>query len=232
MRKNRTMRAAILVIALVLITSCFVGGTFAKYVTEGTANDSARVAKWGVEISATENGSVFANEYQTSVEGQTGLVVEATEKVVAPGTSSEEAGNTLIFQISGKPEVATKVTTTFTGTDVYVGDYHPIVFTLSVIDNNAEINPETVDWNTATTVTGTLEEIEAAIEAAYGEFTAEAGDTLDAMFKIDWEWAYDNGDDVNDTLLGDLAAGTATAEEGTYNTALSYGVTVTITQAD
>ena len=44
-KKNRTLRAAVLMLALVLITSCFVGGTFAKYVTSGDAGDNARVAK-------------------------------------------------------------------------------------------------------------------------------------------------------------------------------------------
>lgn len=39
------MRAAVLMLALVLITSCFVGGTFAKYVTSGTGGDNAKVAK-------------------------------------------------------------------------------------------------------------------------------------------------------------------------------------------
>ena len=47
LKNNRTMRAAVLLLALVLITSCFVGGTFAKYVTSGDAADLARVAKWG-----------------------------------------------------------------------------------------------------------------------------------------------------------------------------------------
>ena len=31
MKKNRTMRVAALLLALTLMTSCFVGGTFAKY---------------------------------------------------------------------------------------------------------------------------------------------------------------------------------------------------------
>ena len=43
-KKNWTLRAAVLMLALVLITSCFVGGTFAKYVTSGSGTDSARVA--------------------------------------------------------------------------------------------------------------------------------------------------------------------------------------------
>lgn len=57
-KTGKTMRVAGLLLALVLVTSCFVGGTFAKYVTSGTGTDSARVAKFGVEITA--NGTMFA----------------------------------------------------------------------------------------------------------------------------------------------------------------------------
>ena len=37
-RKNHTLKLAGILLALVLVTSCFVGGTFAKYVTSGTGN--------------------------------------------------------------------------------------------------------------------------------------------------------------------------------------------------
>lgn len=53
------MRVAGLLLALVLVTSCFVGGTFAKYVTSGHGNDSARAAKWGVVVNV-EGDSAFA----------------------------------------------------------------------------------------------------------------------------------------------------------------------------
>ena len=43
-KKNVTLRAAAVLFALALITSCFVGGTFAKYVTNGTGSDKARGA--------------------------------------------------------------------------------------------------------------------------------------------------------------------------------------------
>lgn len=235
MAKNRTMRVAVLMLALTLITSCFVGGTFAKYVTEGTASDSARVAKWGVAVFANENGSVFANEYDASGDA-TGIVVKADEKVVAPGTSSDEVNNTLYFGVTGTPEVATKITTEFTGKDIYVGDYHPLTFTLSILDNNAEIaDPAAADWSQATTVTGTFAEIQTAI-SNYASFNCAAGETLDALFKIEWKWAFEQTDEggnsmnANDTLLGDIAAGATTTVEN--NIALSYSVKVIVEQVN
>ena len=41
MKRNRWMRAGGLLVVLTLITSCFVGGTFAKYVTENEGMDTA-----------------------------------------------------------------------------------------------------------------------------------------------------------------------------------------------
>ena len=37
-----------LLLVAVMLTTCVISGTFAKYVTKDSANDSARVAKFGV----------------------------------------------------------------------------------------------------------------------------------------------------------------------------------------
>lgn len=66
MKKNNSMRIAIVVIALTLITSCFVGTTFAKYTATITNTaDTARVAKFVVSAfdktaTATENTATLA----------------------------------------------------------------------------------------------------------------------------------------------------------------------------
>ena len=61
-KKNWTMRAAVLLFALVLISSCFVGGTFAKYVTSAGGSATARVAKFGVTVTAA-NDTMFKTAY-------------------------------------------------------------------------------------------------------------------------------------------------------------------------
>lgn len=101
-RKNHTLKLAGILLALVLVTSCFVGGTFAKYVTEGTGSDSARVAKFGVKVTA--EGSTFATSYDKDNTAKT-VVSSTVDKVVAPGTSGEMAA----INITGKPEVSVKV---------------------------------------------------------------------------------------------------------------------------
>lgn len=74
-RKNHTLKLAGILLALVLVTSCFVGGTFAKYVTTGTGSDSARVAKFGVTVTA--NGTMFAKEYDTDTENVKKLIARS-----------------------------------------------------------------------------------------------------------------------------------------------------------
>ncbi len=117
MEKNKSLRAASGLFILVLVTTCIIGATFAKYTTTGTANDMARVAKWGVSInmSTDDDNGIFKTTYATDDENVkttiNNSVVAVTktdntqDKVVAPGTT----GSTT-FTISGTPEVAFKLT--------------------------------------------------------------------------------------------------------------------------
>ena len=109
MKKNKVMRIASVLMALALISTCAISGTFAKYVTKAEGTDSARVAKWGILIGLNA-GDAFAKEYEHSVKGDgyTGLAVKAEEKVVAPGTNSKEAGASIVGTVNGTPEVATR----------------------------------------------------------------------------------------------------------------------------
>ena len=63
MKKNIMMRLSALLLVAVLLTTCVISGTFAKYVTTGTATDSARVAKWGVTVEAKLD-DLFVDEYK------------------------------------------------------------------------------------------------------------------------------------------------------------------------
>ena len=53
MKKNKMMRLASVLLIAVMISTSAISGTYAKYVTEGAAQDDARVAHWGVTITAT-----------------------------------------------------------------------------------------------------------------------------------------------------------------------------------
>ncbi len=244
MRKINSMRAATLLLALTLVTSCFVSGTFAKYVTSDSASDTARVAKFGVVLTATDN-SGFATEYATHDDNYSGtLSVKSSDevKVVAPGTSSADLGNSQTYGITGTPEVATKVDIAMEVTeDIWLlkeddQKYYPVVFTLKQGDT--------------VVATGNLEAIKSAVETYAADAYYAPNTDLAASFDLSWAWAFESGtqetdedgnatgiwsNDEYDTILGDLAADVNPNNlvEGTdYNLDIDYTITFTVTQVD
>ena len=116
MKKNKALRAAGALMIAVLLTTCLTAGTFAKYTTSGSAQDSARVAKFGVTVSA--NGSLYGSAYDGTAHkpadytaGADTLTVkagtDASDNVVAPGTKNESG---LGFALNGKPETDVQIT--------------------------------------------------------------------------------------------------------------------------
>ena len=232
-KNNWTMRAAVLMFALVLITSSFVGGTFAKYVTSENDWDSARVAKFGVTV--TSDGTLFNKTYATD---DNTLVTSAAiansvsssddQKLVAPGTKGSLAN----VSLTGTPEVAVRVTHTPTvtvtgwkipGTTTGSEDfYFPLVI---------KVNGTVVDTSTCTDANAVKTAIEDAIKAntnvhEYAPNTNLNTKTDDAL-KIDWEWKFHENDekDKKDTALGNKAA------DG-VESLIKIDITTTVTQID
>ena len=124
MKKNKMMRLASALLVAVLLTTSIISGTFAKYVTSDSVADSARVAKFGVVVTAT--GSLFDETYivadantpggvESTAQGEYDaddifrLTVESSngDKLVAPGTKNEKG---ITVSVTGTPEVDVKVT--------------------------------------------------------------------------------------------------------------------------
>ncbi len=228
--KNRLMRTACVLLALVLVTSCMVGGTFAKYTTTGTASDSARVAKWGIVI--TPNGNLFNATYAkaegTTITGENSVhgksvsgETTADADVVAPGTE----GSLSSVSIGGSPEVALEVkyeaNLTLVGWTLADGSFYcPIVVTITNGDQKT-----VVQMNEQIT---TLEQFETAVEDAINAFTANYAPNQD-MTKVSapvvsWAWPIGDGN-VGDTYLGDQAANGSASQ-------ISLKITTTVTQLD
>ena len=233
-RKNHTLKLAGILLALVLVTSCFVGGTFAKYVTTGTGSDSARVAKFGVTVTA--NGTMFAKEYDTNTENVKGTIAKSVvsdktddKNLVAPGTS----GNMVSMTLAGTPEVAVNVKYTATVTLdkwVYKADesetgefYCPIKIKVG------NENYYGCDYNSA-------ELFKNAVEAAKNGYSANYATGTDLTNAkapvVSWAWAFEDNNavsakqtDVKDTYLGDQAAKDNAAT-------IALEVVTTVTQID
>ena len=235
-RKNHTLKLAGILLALVLVTSCFVGGTFAKYVTKGTGSDSARVAKFGVTVTA--NGTMFAKEYDTGTENVKGTIAKSVvsdgtddKNLVAPGTS----GNMVSMTLAGKPEVAVNVTynaENFILKGNWLGDantfYCPLIITVG--DTVIKCAEKTSADDVKTAVQAAV----AACSANYGAKT-DLSTVANGGLKISWEWPFEGGatnpnqTDVKDTYLGNQATKPATPE---ILPSIYIPVTATVTQID
>ncbi len=230
MKKNTMLRVASFLLVAVLLSTSVISGTFAKYVTAGSATDTARVAKWGVTIAA--NGGAFSEQYKasdgkisTTYAAATDSVHSGTsgEKVVAPGTGDSVVATSL----SGTPEVDTQVTfastVTLTGWTVNNAEYCPIIFT---------VGGATYGTNdtTATNKSATVSELQTAVQNAINASSAtyEAGTNLSGASSpaVSWEWPFSvAGNDAKDTALGD------TAVNGTAAT-ITIALDITVTQVD
>ncbi len=236
MKKSVLFRVALVMLVLTMVTSCFVGGTFAKYVTSGEGADSARVAKFGVVV--TGNGTAFAEmyddeavaaaSYATVVSDLTGDIKD----LVAPGTK----GNMVSMTLAGKPEVNVEVSYE---AEVELGDnwidkddtskfYCPLKVTV------AGTTLCGLDYNSADAFETAIEDNIAAYSKSYSagtDLSTVAGDSL----AVSWEWpfvadgtyAVNQQTDPKDTFLGDRAA-----ENVDDAATITLAVTTTVTQID
>jgi len=87
MKKNKPMRLATLLLVFTLVTSCFVGGTFAKYTSEQTGTDTATVAKWSFNV---EDKDIATQEFTFdlfSTANHDEENADVVDGLIAPGTS-------------------------------------------------------------------------------------------------------------------------------------------------
>ena len=200
MKKNIMMRLSALLLVAVLLTTCVISGTFAKYVTTGSASDSAKVAKWGVEITAETWADDNLEADLTAAEDH--IVASASSDLLAPGTGVHFAS----VNVTGQPDVAVKVTYT---ADLELAGwaladssvYCPLVF---VINGDAH--------SYAGVTASSVDDFEAKIEAYIAAYTEEysAGVNLAdfgaGKLTVSCYWAYESGNDSADSYLGNQAS--------------------------
>ena len=218
MKKFNATKMMALLMALCLITSTFVGSTLAKYTTSAEASDTARVAKFGVTVTAEvqEDGFKTAYDAKEEVKDASSAVIAQSvissneDAVVAPGTE----GKLINTSIAGTPEVAVNVETvatlTLAGWTVDEGDYCPIEITVDGTTYKKD----------------TMEELKAAVEGALNKNVNVAPNTnLAEEHEITWAWAFEGNDNVKDTALGDAAAAGNAAT-------IKFDIKTTVTQID
>jgi len=231
MKKNVMMRVASVLLIAVLVSTCVISGTYAKYVTAESGGDSARVAKFGVVVDV--DGTTFAKTYDDKDNGNdadigvganitvnsdnTGSIAE----LVAPGTQ----GKMVDIEITGTPEVDVKVTydatVTLSGWAVAGDDFYcPLVVTINGDPYYLEGYASAAEAKTA---------IEGIIEAYTREYdvNTDLASKASENLTISWSWPFSTSaeNDVKDTELGNQAV------VGNPAT-ITLTVTCTVTQID
>lgn len=260
--KNKTKkRVGIVAMMLVLILAigAAAGTTLAKYIYSATVNTSATVAKWGFTVSANTT-ELFSDKYDASniVTGDETLDVNASTKVVAPGTSNSTSneGGEMTITFNGYSEVDALLTIDLSGFKTvwlkYEEDtYYPIKWYINgtLVEHTEEdgtVNNAVVADDIANAIAAALPNgataadgvVTLAIPASKTSIFGATGKTL----TIAWEWEFqtektaaenEEGEDdyvpatyydIEDTILGALAAGETT----TIWTSADNGASTTI----
>ena len=90
MKKNNVMRIASALLVAVLLTTCAISGTFAKYTTSFSGNSAARVAKWGFTDTSEVKFDQFADTYNDGAIASLETDDQGNKvNVIAPGASGE-----------------------------------------------------------------------------------------------------------------------------------------------
>ena len=229
MKKNAMLKIAAILLVAVLLTTCAISTTFAKYVTNGTETPAggARVAKWGLKFEALADDDkqpIFLNEYEN---GGFTLAYSADE-IVAPGTTN---AGIVDVKITGMPEVSfqlkadvtvslDKWTVKESGNDVF---YCPLTFTiggaavpLEGVTTQADAE-EAVANAIANALTGANNADNGSATMKYEiSETGFASDFNAIAATVSWEWPKEVDDDY-DTQLGNAAA-----EDNAATIAISY----------
>lgn len=176
-KKDRNILLIALLVLLVVTTGAFIG-TLARYVTSKTASDSAKVAKFGLNLPATLN--LFSDSYSNVKADADG------KKIIAPGTSGSYS-----FNVGGTSEVAYKVSANVTATysDAWDG-YEPLEFSL-----------DGLTWTD-------LAEFKTNLSAALASETISPNTAYSSNQTIHWRWPFhvSTENDIKDTNVGMAAA--------------------------
>jgi len=169
MKKNSTMRLAVLLLVLTLITSCFVGGTFAKYTAGATIESEATVAKWSILVEGediAQSETIDVKLFDTIVD----TVDDNTDADVAAGKIAPGTKGTFELVLENASEVTASYTVSFNQTG---GTNIPLEFT---------VTDGTTTEDSLADLTGNIamgDDVTVTVDWVWPYYVSDAGDTAD-----------------------------------------------------
>ena len=203
---------------LCLVTTCAISGTFAKYTTEASGEDTARVAYWGWTGATITLDNLFAQTYSTDV--------NAAEDAIAPGTTGT-ATFTIAYDdtVADAPEVAYSFTVDADGTIAADIENNPTIQWAVYLQGTAAEDIEWGSWDEM------LADIDGYSQARVAANALPTAFNNGQVYVVAWQWAFEgastdtDGDGITDQDELDTAMGNkATLDE------VSISITITATQ--
>jgi hypothetical protein len=223
MKKNKMMRIASVLLVAVLLSTCAISGTYAKYITETEVKDAARVAYWGFDAPATQDFKLFDHN-DTNITSANG------DKVIAPGSTAEASfafGYTAATTPAiGAPEVNYTFTVNVATTGTYTALDNNPSFTWYLEKNGTKVN----DYNTVADLVNAIKALsgDASGTKSYNAGTLPAAFTAaDEVYTIGWNWAFDDGSGTKNDA--DNAQNVTDTAMGNMSDLNEIGITITIT---
>jgi hypothetical protein len=235
MKKNVMLKIASVLMVAVLLTTCAISSTFAKYVsTPATDTVTARAAKWGLVLTAkapaTNEKDIFESVYKDNQGREVVAVgVGSTDLLLAPGTSS--GSDAFGFTAEGTPEVAVNLLATINVTLSNWADdkdelYFPVKFYINGSTTAIAMPTQDITDDSKLDLADYEKAIEEAIATAiYGEVPDMIGAKYTKTYApntnfanqgvgnvtITWEWPDVTANNAKDTALGNAALTSSTA---------------------
>ena len=217
MKKNRTMRIAVLMLALSLLTCCFVGSTFAKYTSSATGSSSATVAKWSFSVEGEEIAVEPATTFAFDLFATAGSYDEENDDVAAKKLAPGTLGS-FTLDVANNSEVTAAYVITLTETNA---DNVPLRYS---VDNT--------NWFDS------MEALMADSTASGLLKSASIAQGGTANVTVYWQWVFDSTKgtvhagqtDATDTALG-IAAREAN-DVDTFVPEVTIVASITVTQVD
>ena len=184
MKKNKTMQMILITLLIAMIALVLVSGTYAQYTSSASGSDTARVAKWSFIVGEDDivlNNTFKFNLFNTindsnGTDEEEDVVSANSDKVIAPGTS----GNFKLV-LENKSETSAKYGITYTVTNTAS---IPVKFSVNGTDWKDSLDDVVAD------------DVNTKIDANTGSNT----------INIQWKWAYEGDniveDDITDVNLG------------------------------
>jgi len=193
MKKNKMMRLASALLVLVLLTTCAISGTFAKYTSSAAGEDIARVAYWGWGDNDFQIDNLFATAYIEEEVNSAGAMDTTVTDIIAPGTTNSATFAFAYTNYQNDKITAPEVAYTFdisTAGSTCADDIQS--------NTNIQWKLDSGEWGTWAELMTAIELLDGAGDGAttYGPGALPAAFAPDTEHTISWQWIFETPDDA------------------------------------